>query len=363
MGSGQPELVSNVSADVIIIDHHQPVEETTARVMVNPHLAGIEGAYYLCASGTTYMVSREISRDNVDLAGLAIAGAIGDKQIFESANRFILEEAIQEGVVSIKKGLKVGSGDIADVLEYSPEPYLDITGDRTKIEEFLDILNIRGEIHDLSSEDMKKLTSTIALKLAKKASSDAIESVIGDVYFLNNEIITNIYDLVEIANTCGKVKMGGLALSLCMRDKTVVEEARSLTRENHRKIISDMKSCEDMIKARKNIRYLKANELESIGTIAGIVVRYIHTDLPFIALNETDDIVKVSGRATRPLIKKGVDLAAAFRDAAGSVGGNGGGHNIASGATIPVGKEEEFLDRVDQIIEKQIKASVEGNLK
>jgi len=36
------------------------------------------------------------------------------------------------------------------------------------------------------------------------------------------------------------------------------------------------------------------------------------------------------------------------------VGGVGGGHNIASGATIPLGKDIDFLQALDAIIAKQM---------
>jgi len=39
------------------------------------------------------------------------------------------------------------------------------------------------------------------------------------------------------------------------------------------------------------------------------------------------------------------------------VGGVGGGHNIAAGATIPKGKEEEFLTFADKLVKEQLKGS------
>jgi nanoRNase/pAp phosphatase (c-di-AMP/oligoRNAs hydrolase) len=52
-----------------------------------------------------------------------------------------------------------------------------------------------------------------------------------------------------------------------------------------------------------------------------------------------------------------VDLAVALRDAAAEVDGNGGGHNIASGATVPKGKEDKFLALVDEGIGRQLAAA------
>ncbi|MDL5503806.1 MAG: DHH family phosphoesterase, partial [Candidatus Methanoperedens sp.] len=76
MGSGQVELTSRIKK-AIIIDHHKPTGKVE-HVQFNPHLVGIDGSTELCASCGAYMVARQMG-DNTDLAGLAIAGATGDK--------------------------------------------------------------------------------------------------------------------------------------------------------------------------------------------------------------------------------------------------------------------------------------------
>lgn len=170
MGSGQPELIGKVAADVIVLDHHQPVGQSPAKAIVNAHLAGIDGATDISASGTCYLVARELAADNVDLAGLALAGAVGDKQLFRTANAFILEEALKAEVTSIRKGLKVGDGDLVDVLAYTIEPFLDITGYPEKTKEFLNQLELSGRIEDLSEEEVSRLANAVALKLVRQAS-------------------------------------------------------------------------------------------------------------------------------------------------------------------------------------------------
>ena len=45
-----------------------------------------------------------------------------------------------------------------------------------------------------------------------------------------------------------------------------------------------------------------------------------------------------------------------MKEASTKLGGHGGGHAIASGATISGEKEQEFLNLVDEIIGKQIKS-------
>jgi len=43
-----------------------------------------------------------------------------------------------------------------------------------------------------------------------------------------------------------------------------------------------------------------------------------------------------------------------MKKAAKTLDGIGGGHNIAAGATIPKGKEEEFLDLLEKEIKNQL---------
>lgn len=363
MGSGQPELIGKVAADVVLLDHHQPVGQSPAKAVVNAHMVGIDGATDISASGTCYLVARELGPGNIDLAGLAIAGAVGDRQLFRTANAFILEEALKSGVVSIRKGLKVGDGGLVDVLAYSTEPFLDVTGYPEKTAEFLNQLGLSGNIENLSEEEISKLASAVALKLVKQASPEAIEAVIGEVFLLNREIVHNVYDFISILNTCGKQKVYGLALALCLKDSTILAEAISLTKEHEKNLAIDIRKSVEKIRKGENIWYISTVEALSTGSLATTVVRYLHPELPFICVNESEGILKVSARGTRELVSKGLDLAFALREAAGAVGGNGGGHSVASGASIPMGSTEEFLSIADRIIGDQLRKNTSGKAK
>lgn len=354
MGSGHSELIGKVVADVVILDHHQPVGQSPAKAVVNAHMVGIDGATDISASGTCYLVARELGAGNIDLAGLAIAGAVGDRQLFRTANAFILEEAMKAGVVSIRKGLKVGGGNLTDVLVYSTEPFLDITGYPEKAAEFINHLGLSGNIENLSEEDISKLASAVALKLVKQASPEAIEAVIGEVILLNQELVHNVYDFISILNTCGKQKVYGLALALCLKDINILDEALSLTKEHEKNLALDIRKSVEKISKGENLWYISTVEALSTGSLATTVVRYLHPELPFICVNESEGILKISARGTRELVSKGLDLAFALREAAGAVGGNGGGHSVASGASIPLGSTEEFLSIADRIIGEQL---------
>jgi RecJ-like exonuclease len=76
--------------------------------------------------------------------------------------------------------------------------------------------------------------------------------------------------------------------------------------------------------------------------------------VPIIGLATSEQGIKVSARGNHDLIVRGLNLARALSEAASAVGGAGGGHDIAAGATIPAGREQEFLALLDSKIGEQI---------
>ena len=105
---------------------------------------------------------------------------------------------------------------------------------------------------------------------------------------------------------------------------------------------------------KKHIQFFYCEEPSLAGSVAGAGIQfYFDQSKPVFGLSVMERQTKVSARATRTQIAQGVDLAAACREAAESLEGDGGGHNIAAGATIPKGKEEKFLGLVDEIVGRQ----------
>ncbi len=113
---------------------------------------------------------------------------------------------------------------------------------------------------------------------------------------------------------------------------------------------------------------LPIHELAYKLTMAGLEVEEIHyVGLPMPgeeAQPQTElwifDVaskgkVKVSSRGTKYLVSKGLDLSSALKKSAEKFGGNGGGHAVAAGATVPMDKEEEFLKSVDEIVGLQLR--------
>ncbi len=353
MGSSQPDQLARLDSDIVVLDHHAIQGDHSSHVHVNPHLVGIHGSFDLSASGVAYAVARQMG-DNVDLSGLAITGAIGDRQRMSGANGDILGEAIEHGVITIKRGLNIGDGDLHELLEFTTDPYMDITGDADKVDAFLKELSVEGTLSELSPEDSKRLNSAILLKLMKKSPSDVIDSVIGDIYILNREVEKNALNMVRMLDSAGKLKKTGVALSLCLRDDSGLEEAHELYIHLQRKLITELKKAEKNIKVGKNINYLFTDDDDVPSAMSSVLIRHVFTDRPLIVICPMHNFSKASARGTMDLISRGLDLSVAMHKAAEAVGGMGGGHNIASGASVPKDMDDEFIRIVDMVVGGQL---------
>ena len=357
MGSGKPHLISRIDGPVFVFDHHTPVG-TLDCFHVNPHLVGVDGAFELSASGTVYAVVREMG-DNVDLAGLALVGALGDRQTMIGANRTILEEAVNSGVVEVRPGLKMDDGPLESVLTSSLDPLLDYAGDPAKTRAFLEEVGVAGELPSMGKRELSRLSTALVLKLLIQGSG-AADSVVGETIRLKKEVVENGFEMMWILNSCGKMDEAGLALSLCMRDRAFLADCRKINADYKARILTEVGLVRENLREAENLRYVILEEMDAAGVVSGLFVRYLYPDRPMIVLNRSEGIVKVSARGNRLLVFDGLDLSVALKEGAEKVGGNGGGHSVASGASIPLGAEEEFIAAVDEAVGRQLAAGRKG---
>ena len=105
------------------------------------------------------------------------------------------------------------------------------------------------------------------------------------------------------------------------------------------------------------IIFMEDKVLKSVmGTIASIAlsVELLDDSKPVIGLSRLHNDIKISGRTTRDMVAKGVNLGKALQDSSNNFGGTGGGHDIAAGAMIPYDSKDNFLHLVDEMVEYQL---------
>ncbi len=351
MGSGYPDVVSEIDADVIIIDHHYPVgriEPKKKLVHVNPHLAGLDGTFELSASGTAYVVANVLG-DNRDLIGLAIVGMLGDKQKLVGGNAEIVREGVESGYVELKRGLNLHSGKVREVLMLSVEPYLDFYGKEEELEEFLAKAKVDGDkdIDELSEEETRRLADAIVLKLMKQgAYVGVIDEFVGRKFVLKNELVKNAVTLTDIVNACGRLSACSIGFAVCMRDEGYLEKAMEIWRKYRIDLLEELSRRREEVREGECIRFIVMENAPATGPVATVFSRYLYADKPFIAVNVKNGRAKVSARSNDGI---GVDLAEVMRKAAEKVGGRGGGHRVAAGANIDPDKVDEFIKEVDRL--------------
>jgi single-stranded-DNA-specific exonuclease len=385
---------------VCVADHHIPEKAESKRpaggdlfsfggdraVHVNPHLFGIDGAVEVSGAGVAYTVARAMDPRNVNLAPVAIVGAVGDLQDAASCrligyNRRILAEGQEAGSLRAIKDIRIFGREtrpIGRMLQFSTDPALPgLSNDGDACNRFLGRLGIpltAGEKWrawiDLSEEERQVVASALANLLLDAGTGErGVHRLVGEVYTLQNERLgTELHDAKEFStllNACGRYGKADIGLRICQGDRGEALTQGIRLQQNHRGNLADaICVVKDLgVERRGCLQFFHGRDiiLDSIvGIVAGMVLGSgeIPSDRPIIAFAYAEDeTVKVSARGTRELVHAGLDLACAIKIAAEKVGGNGGGHNIAAGASIAMGKEEEFLACIEPVIAAQLNRS------
>lgn len=380
IGSGVIDLLDGL--EFAITDHHVP--QRSHPMQLNPHDFGYDGAFELSGATTTYLVSKYLRNgttlfdyefDNSDLLPISIVGAVGDLQdsrwgMLKGLNRKIVMEGVKRELIAVIRDLRFfgkQTRPVAKMLEYNSDPFIPgITGNEAGVLNLLDSLGVDPWVRwiDLEIDEKRKVVSAlVGLAMDLGIPYTSILRMVGECYILiNEEEGTEKRDAMEFStllNATARYNEAEVGMGVCLGDERAYRRARTLL-QNHRRNLSDGIKFVDRegIEELENIQYFHARDSipdTIVGIVAGMCFYKGNREKPIVAFAESDKGVKVSARATYRLVEKGVHLAKALKKAAESVGGVGGGHSVAAGATIPEGREDEFLKILDKIIGEQLK--------
>jgi single-stranded-DNA-specific exonuclease len=395
-GSGYLDLLNEKvpSFRVLILDHHQITGDADNEnfVQVNPHLHGIDGATDISGSGVAYFVAKAVNAENVDLAPIALVGALGDLQDkneerkLGGLNELIVDDAVAAKLVKVEKDLTFFGRETRHIhraLAATNSPFIPgLSGEEDKSLAFLDSLDIKpkeGErwraLRDLTADEKKRLSSALADYLISKGLHAEVANLIGNVYVLaNEEAWTPLRDAREFAvllNSTGRMDRPSLGIAICMGDRGAALEEANKVLEDYRKSISTylgwvMEKPERM-KELENIYVVYGENFineKIIGTISSILsTRLTNPEKPLIAFSniEEENASKFSARTTDVALSKGVNLGDVMRVASEKYGGKGGGHNVAAGAQVSIDQVENFISTVNELVGKQVRGEDVGS--
>jgi len=386
MGSAYQDLIHKFlkKTQSIILDHHQPQDlDLSKSIQVNPITWGFDGGNEVSAAGVSYLFAKALDQNNVDLAYLAIVGALGDSQDKNSKreliglNKMILSDAVDSNYLKVDRDLIFFGREtrpIHKALASTTDPYLPgLSGEESNCYSFLKNLKIDLEeasrwktLVDLTIEEKQRiLTELVKFLASKNTPTSIISSLIGNVYTLirekDNTPLRDAREFATILNACGRMNKSGLGVAVAIGNRGQQYQETIETYENYRKtlakhidwvletkgVISEKQGIY-IIDGRDEISVDRMNEISDriIGAVSSILITSgpFQTLKPIIALSRSaDDLIKVSSRASREAVNKGLNLGQILQETAKACQGIGGGHDIAAGATVPVKELDNFL--------------------
>ncbi|KXA89290.1 hypothetical protein AKJ57_05520 [candidate division MSBL1 archaeon SCGC-AAA259A05] len=378
-GTGQLQSIENylLEADheVLILDHHPG--ETHSRpglTSLNPHCFGLNGARDVSASGVVYSVVRKFDERFKPLSEMALIGALGDRQEtpngFTGINRKIVEQAVEDGILTTREGLKLDrrTTPLVDCLSHSIRPFLlGLSGDEDAARELVEGMGLkpRAVLEELDVEKEEELRDEILDRIEVKLNKNLKQSLWGTIYTSRvNQAVgpKNLHEYVTMLDACeklGKIEVGFSALlgHEDARDKAI----QSLVRYQERMIetINWLASRKERIKATPRMRYIYVGEeldIKMMGEALSIALEsgIIENDRPLIGLVDlSEDRLKASARAPKEFAEAGGNIGKVLEEVSIDLEGNGGGHDMAAAARIPREREDEFIKKVDQLLEEE----------
>ena len=381
MGSRALRELAKLRTRVIVVDHHMPGEEAGGVLEVNPHRVGVDGSREVSSAGLAYLLSKELLGDSaVKYSPLAVVGALGDRQDVGrrfrliGVNRLIVEEGASSNLLEESIGLRIFGGarrPLVKALAYTTDPFIPgVTGDESGALAFLKSIGVNpsrdGEprtVADLSREERKKLASALVKHLISLGYpvSEA-ERIYGATYTILSEPegspLRDAREYAQLLNANGRMGRYGLAIALGMGARgDVLMEAVNVAGQ-YRELLARAFKCvreegvvsEGAYYVFVNLRGREFLSERMSGAIASLLTPSLSRGKLLVVAVDSAEGVKLSVRRGRDAVK--VSVGEVLSRIAQLVGGVGGGHENAGGATIPSGKLEEFLKLLDEEVAK-----------
>jgi len=382
LGSGSIDLIGTllVNKRIFILDHHMLQSEKSYEhiIQINPHIYHIDGSQEISGAGVAFLFTQELTNGkNSSMSRIAVVGAIGDVQEhdgFKKLNNDILNIAINNNLIEVKRGLKffgVQTKPIHKILQYSSDVLIpDVSGSESGAINFLRQLGIDPQLRngwkkiaDLTAEEKKRLIAGIIMK---RQSEENPGDIFSNTYLLVDEIDDSPFrdakEFSTLLNSCGRLSKTSIGIGACLNDARMKEMAIQNLTSYRKEIVNALnwyKDNADSDKIIKGKNYLIINAEEEImatmiGTFSSILSKSneIEKDIFIISLARNEDnttkiSIRISGNNQTVNLK---DLATTIIEKIQH--GVAGGHSFAAGAVIDTEYEERFIETAIQVLKE-----------
>jgi single-stranded-DNA-specific exonuclease len=374
-GASWLDLFARHSHPVVVLDHHKypgvptppPLPDHVA--FVNPLDWGVDGMTEMCAATLTWLFTVFLDPVNWDNAPWGLSGAIGDRQHvggLRGLNAKLVDEATRRSVLVRRPGAALFGPTLAAALERSIDPfYRGLSGRPEAVAAFLRGLSLDPvrRPSDLTPEEVGRLVGALKARLGASGVLPEYAGVLDQERWWVPSLGLDAEEVSNLQNATGRAGTPGVGIAFALGDARAVERARTAEEFWRSGILKGLRRVEEEgVRSMRFLRWFESSDTTLAGTQAGFAMNYLlPPDLPVFVFSEGGPgPTKLSARGTARQVERGLDLAVVCRTAAAAVGGEGGGHRIASGATIPAGSRDAFLTAADAALARQLSAPVGG---
>jgi single-stranded-DNA-specific exonuclease len=362
LGASYIKELDAMKCDIIVLDHHATDGRAERICYANPHLYGIDGMTSGCGATMAFLFSLQMDDKNWDLVQIAMAGIAGDRQHINGLlglNTYLLEEGRKKGLIDVMDGSLIPLGHLNSELFLCTDPYIrGISGNSDGVERLLKDSGIGPEKYyqDLGDEDKRKLSSMIAIKLTQQGVSVQTMLEVSRTRYYLPDWKMDAETFASVLNACGRLDVPGIGIGAAMGDPKCLDNAKELDIESKKQIVESILNLDRKhLTQMDHIQWFDSSASGFTGMICGVAMQFIgDPEKPTIGINCSENTAKISSRGMWGQLDRGIDLSDALKRSCESVGGNGGGHRIASGGSCDSARREEFLRNLDKIIGEQL---------
>jgi len=368
LASGSLEYLKSANETVFILDHHEiNKEHLNDKIrIVNPHLTEKPDENNCTGAGVCYLFAKAISKENSDLAKLAVIGMIGDRHEsnISKINKQITNEAED---LTIKKGLVLypATRPLRRALEWSTSPYIPgVTGNGTGVIELLRENGISNEksLLDLNENEMSKLITSIMIRRANQSKEDDILGNLFILKFFNTK--EDVREISVLINACSRLGYSDTAIAYCLENEKAKARALDIYNQYKQELVSGLRTAEKLDKI-SGKGFVIMNAKDKIkDVIVGTICSMLSSSPTYsegtilIGMAYNEDKIKVSariagreGRNLKEVLEKTVT---AFKSDNPESIAEVGGHHFAAGCVIEKEKEQKFIETLKKNLEVEV---------
>lgn len=374
LGSVAHHAFTTAGLPTVVCDHHELVRDGHEEFAghVSPLLVDLPGDS-VSGAGLCFLVALALDPDNLDLLPLGLVGATGDLQDrnggFHGANAAFVRAGCAAGLLDAADDLAFYGPETrptTNFLAYTDErPVPGITGDRRGADALLSTLGIDGRTpwSLLTEPERVRIRSALVNRRLDcgMGTGDLWRTVVRVAGEAPGSPLRELQEHATFLNSTARYDRPDIGLAVARGDRgAAFQEGRDLRQAHSKHLMAGLDHLIANLQEEETLFWVDAGTSirdTLIGIVCGMAVDRLPAAKPLVGMARSGlDRTKVSSRAPR-VGGQGLDLATLMRTAATTVGGEGGGHPGAAGATIPAGSEPAFIQAIKEVLAGRLHAA------